>query len=812
MSVAPVTEHGSPLPAEGGGGLDDDLLSGPAWGRHPTDLVRLLGAALAFGLTLPLAVRHPAEVRSVSVDVVDMVNRLPGWVRDVLLGSTQLLAILVPIAMVAVLARAPRLLSMAVGSALVAAAAMATVQQRVDDAVPHQVVAVTERQSWIIGAAFPSGAYLAGFTAVVVVLGPVLSLGWRRVAVGGLAIASFGRVITAVAVPLNLAITIALGAVVGSAALAALGSPRRRSSRRAVLEALASAGFPADRIDPVERGARHAQTFRAVTESGRPAFVKLLGRDERDADLIVRVIKRLRVKDLDDERPSWTPGRLVQHEALSAMLAGRQGAAVPGVVAAGTTEGGDGVLALDPVLGDRLDQLALDDVTDELLDVVWQTVAALHRQGIAHRWLTANHLLVQDTSPPTATLIDFRWAIHQADVDQLGADVAMLVTSLALIVGAERSVAAAARAVGPAELAAALPLVQPLALPSDLRDAIRGQRALLPAVRSRLQDAAGGEPYRLADIERVSLRQVASLLGLVVVAYSLLSLVASRSAIQHAFGAISPWDLPFLVVLAAVPFVAGAATFASVVPKPLPFGELVRLMVGQSFLNRFTPANAGGMALQVRYLQKRGIDFGGAAAGVALTSVANGITQAVVLATFAAWAGSAGGRLFSLPRASSIAVWLVVVAALAALVWLTPWGRRVVGRRISTTGKQVWRTLARLSRQPARFVTLFGTSLIGRIAAIAAFAASCRAVDISLALPRLGLLYLTAATVASAAPTPGGLGAIEAALTVALTGAGVPSPDAVSAVFLFRLVTYWLPVPFGWWSLHHLERTILTDT
>ncbi|CAN5557141.1 lysylphosphatidylglycerol synthase transmembrane domain-containing protein [soil metagenome] len=790
---------------------DDDLLSGPAWGRHPTDIVRLILAGAALVVLVLLATRHAGEVRSVAVDLVNLVNQLPRWLRDLLLGTTQLLAIVVPVLLVVVLVRTPKLLAIALGAAIAAAGIMATIQTWLDDAVPSQVVRVTERPSWIIGAAFPSGAYLAGFTAVLIVQGPVLSRGWRRAAFGGLGIAVLSRVVSAVAVPLNVAVTLTVGAVVGSAALVVLGSPRRTASRRAVLTGLARAGFPADRIEACEVGANHARTFVATTGSGRRAFIKLLGRDERDAYLILRILKVLRVKDLDDLRPSWSPGDLVEHEAFSALLAARTGASVPQVLAAGTTRGGDGLVVMEVIAGGRLSALPLEAVTDELLDQVWAQVALLHRQGMAHRWLTSSQILVDPAATePEVTLVDFRWVAHQADAHQLAADVAMLTTSLALIVGADRSVAAVARALGEDELAAALPLVQPLAMPSDVRDAIGDQKHVLPAVRSRLQAAAGGVDYQLADIERVNVRQLAGLAGAVVAVYTLLSFASSWSEITHAMGQVSLWSLPGLVVLAAIPYLAGAATFMSVAPQRLPYGEVVRLMVGQSFLNRFTPANAGGMALRVRYLQKRGGDLGTAAAGVALTSVASGIGQVAVLATFAAWAGSsAGGLHFSLPRASTAAVALLAVAVLGGLVWLTPWGRRVVGRRIETTVRQVWTTLRNLSRQPARFLTLFSTTIASKVAMIAAFSEASRAVDISLSFPKLGLLYLTASSLASAAPTPGGVGAVEAALTAALTGAGVPATDALSAVFLFRLVTYWLPVPFGWWSLHRLQRTVL---
>jgi uncharacterized membrane protein YbhN (UPF0104 family) len=58
---------------------------------------------------------------------------------------------------------------------------------------------------------------------------------------------------------------------------------------------------------------------------------------------------------------------------------------------------------------------------------------------------------------------------------------------------------------------------------------------------------------------------------------------------------------------------------------------------------------------------------------------------------------------------------------------------------------------------------------------------------------------------AAASPTPGGLGAIEAALVAGLTGIGVPPGPAVSAVLTYRLATYWLPVLPGWAALRLLQ-------
>ena len=50
-----------------------------------------------------------------------------------------------------------------------------------------------------------------------------------------------------------------------------------------------------------------------------------------------------------------------------------------------------------------------------------------------------------------------------------------------------------------------------------------------------------------------------------------------------------------------------------------------------------------------------------------------------------------------------------------------------------------------------------------------------------------------AAAIGAAAPSPGGLGAIEAALIAGLTGVGMQAGPAVSAALLYRLATYGCP-------------------
>src|SRR5512132_147509 len=64
--------------------------------------------------------------------------------------------------------------------------------------------------------------------------------------------------------------------------------------------------------------------------------------------------------------------------------------------------------------------------------------------------------------------------------------------------------------------------------------------------------------------------------------------------------------------------------------------------------------------------------------------------------------------------------------------------------------------------------------------------------------PSLVVLAYAAAELAAQIPfTPGGLGFVEAGLVGTLTLAGTPASAAVTATLLYRLVSYWLPIPVG---------------
>jgi undecaprenyl-diphosphatase len=405
-------------------------------------------------------------------------------------------------------------------------------------------------------------------------------------------------------------------------------------------------------------------------------------------------------------------------------------------------------------------------------------------------------------------LLDHRWATVGADDRVLALDVANLTIDLAAFLGARRAVELGVEAIGADALAGALPYVQPRLLTADVRVVVKGHPELLDEVRTAIREVTGADEVPLAEVRRVTGRSVLSLVVAAFLVYMGLSFAANWSDMVDALRAADWSYLPLLLVFAAAGYPAGAMSLMGAVPPRLPLGETTQVMLAQTFLNRFTPANAGGMALRARYLQRRGVDLAVAATGIGLTSAASGAAQVVLIVVFVLWAGSSTTGLtdFSLPDSSVIALVLVVVLVALGVILLTPWGRRRIWTPALRSLRHVVDDLRELARSPAKMAMLFGGALLGKLATILAFVVSCEMLGADLSFAEYGVLYMTANTVASAAPTPGGLGALEAALLVALTGRGVPSDQAFASVVVFRLATYWLPTLPSWLMLRHVRR------
>ena len=428
----------------------------------------------------------------------------------------------------------------------------------------------------------------------------------------------------------------------------------------------------------------------------------------------------------------------------------------------------------------------------------------LHRARIAHRSLRAANIVADRAGRPW--IVDFSFSELGATQRQMALDVAELLASLAALVGAGRAVGSAAAVIGPDGVGAAVPLLQPLALSAGTRRAIARHDGLLTQTRAAAAAASGREDEELARIQRVRPRTLLAIAAAAGAFYYLLPQLAqvgsSWQAIQSADWA---W-LPLVIALSAVTYLASAVALMGAVLPRLRFWPTVLAQAASSFVNRVSPANVGGMALNARFLQKSGVETGAGVAAVGVNSLVGAIVHLVLLVAFFAWAGHGLANAFKLPSTSKLLLILAVVLAIAGIVLATRPGRRFAVGKLIPGLKSAAASLRRVAQKPGKMIMLFGGSAAITLAYVGALAASIQAFGGGPGIILIGAVYMGAAAIAAAAPSPGGLGAIEAALVAGLTGVGMHAGPAVSAVLLYRLATYWLPVAPGWLSWRALLR------
>lgn len=780
------------------------------WLRHPVDVVRLVVRVLLLGVVLLMTAAFPSALTNVSSDLVQFFSRMPVPLRYALVGFAQLSLIVIPVTVIwwLLVRRTRRATVLVVGAGVIGGLIMVMLTNWLNRVAPP--VSITDLPSnSFVATDFPSVAYLAALVAGASVASPLMSAYWRRIAWLAVAVAVVVRMVSATQAPVSLAVTVTLGASIGSAVLVAFGSPQRRPGSASLSAALAAAGFEIDALgdEASERGLR---TYRGRDGNGL-VDVTYLDRDDRDAELFSRVIRSIRVRDVDEQKLSVKPRVRVAQIALATSMARRTGARVPEILAAAPADDESAVYVSTHPVGHSLAELDPDAVTDAALDDAWVQVARLHAGRIAHRSLSRAHIVVDGD---TVTLLGLDTALLASSDESRAIDRAELMTSVALAVGVDRAIASAVRSVDHDALATTLPLIQFPALPARTQRELRHHKKLVEELRTGLQQRLGVDAVELAEVERISIAKIVSWIGFGVLAFFLLTLVSNRTEIRDAMAGIDwVWAIPVLLAT-LMGTVAGAMSLSGSVVRPIALGEATIIMFGQSFLNRFTPMNAGGMAMRIRYLQKGGTDGTVAAAAIGLTSAVSGAVQVVFIVFFLLWSSSdvvsgseTGGG--DSPDLSIVLVFVGAAVVAAIVIALTPKLRRWVVAFIKSTLKKIRTDFGELARRPSKLGLLFGGATLGKLMTIVAFAASCRAFDIDLPFATIGAMYMVANTIASTVPTPGGVGAIEAALVFVLTNAGVDDATAWAAVLLFRLINYWFPTIPGYVALKLSERRSL---
>jgi undecaprenyl-diphosphatase len=644
-------------------------------------------------------------------------------------------------------------------------------------------------------------AGLASFVAVLTVSGPWITRRirpWARWLLGSAVVVS---VLQGSSDIMTLPMDIGLGILSGAIVALLVKTPSQTPTAEEVTNALGRSGIIATSVRPASVDARASVPWFVTTSDGRKLFVKTQSPENRAADLLFRAYRWVRLRRAGDDWPEPSLRRAVEHEAFVALASWCNGVRTPQLITVAEIGPNGMLLAYERIVAHTL---ADEEAESEgVLHGVWEAVGHLQDKGIAHRDLRLANIMVDEQRD--VWLIDFGFAELAAHQNLLDRDLAELLASTAASVGAERAVAVAVDVMGPDRIAAAIPWIQPLVLSSATRTQLRSAESY-HRLREVAAEAVGLAEVPMERVERIRPATLLTIATLALAGYYLLPQLAGVDNFVDAARTAGLWWLALTVLASAMTYLGAAVAIIGSVPVRLQLWPTLLTQVASSFANRITPAKVGGMAINVRYLQRQGLRISTAISAVGLNTIAGFGVHVALLVLAGVAAGNTASAGIPLPSERALA-WVVGgLILLSGGFMALPIGRRLITQNLWPAVRSAAASIGSIARKPAKLSALFGGSFTVTASYSVAMFASLRAFGDDTPIAVVVAVYLAAAAVATAAPTPGGLGATEAALIAGYVAVGVDGSLAVTAVLLFRLVTFWLPILPGWLAAHALQR------
>ena len=533
-----------------------------------------------------------------------------------------------------------------------------------------------------------------------------------------------------------------------------------------------------------------------VLVDGAPVEVRLANRDTRGAGLARRLWARARLRPIVAGHVALSSRSQLEQLALSSYLAKSAGVLSPSVLLLNELASETLVLVLAEPVGEPL--RATGGL--EAAKALFLALRALHDSGVAHRDLRAENLLVADASAGFSSLDA---ALPGAGELVRRLDVTQLLTTLGGVVGPERAVEALRSAYAPEDEAAIASTLQPIALAPWGWTAMREARGCLAEVRLALLGPDASAP--ITRLERFRWRTVLTAIALTVAAFLLVGQISQVNLLGALRRTNFGW-FSLAIAGSALTYFAAAANLAAFVPARLSPIRGFFVQLSSAFVGVAMPPTVGHVAVNARYLHRQRVDEGTVAAAIALSQIVNVVSTVILLVIFGLLTGTGVSR-FKIAPSTDLLLGLAGIAAVGAVLMVIPRTRTIINHRVLPRLKGVWPRLLEALSKPLRLVWGVAANLLLTLGYLVAFLSALLALGAHPAILPAAVVYLAGNAVGSAAPTPGGLGAVEAVLTAGLTAIGIPAHEAIPAVLVFRVATFWLPIPAGWLSFVLLQRS-----
>jgi uncharacterized protein (TIRG00374 family) len=426
---------------------------------------------------------------------------------------------------------------------------------------------------------------------------------------------------------------------------------------------------------------------------------------------------------------------------------------------------------------------------------VWESLGTLHDCQISHGDLRSEEITIDDGK---ARFGGFGNAEYGATDEQLQTDIAQLLVTTTDLFGAEAAVGAAVDVLGKDAVLRASRRLTRSAVSSRIRKSVGDAGAVMSAARDEVKRQTGADQIKSETITRFTRNQVIQLVLLVALVYVAYPFISTVPAFLSALKTANWWWALLGLGVSALTYVGAAAALWSCADGLVSFKNLVIMEVANTFAATTTPAGVGGLALSTRFLQKGGLGALRATAAVALQQTVQVITHVALLIFFSAAAGASANLTHFVPSLTLLYLIGGVLLGLVGAFLFVPKLRLWLATAVRPRLKEVLGDLAQLAREPKRLVIIVLGCAATTLGMALTLWASIEAFGGDTTFVTVTIVTMVGGTLASAAPTPGGVGAVEAALIGGLAAFGVATAIAVPSVLLYRVLTVWLPVFIGW--------------
>jgi undecaprenyl-diphosphatase len=307
-----------------------------------------------------------------------------------------------------------------------------------------------------------------------------------------------------ISLPIDILAGYAIGLLSFSLCSLLLGAAYSPIDPNKLSKSLRKSGLKDAKLKPLSADARGSTPFFGSSSEG-PIFAKVYNRDNNAADWLFKVMRRIRYRRLEDEVPSLTAKRAIEHEAYVTLLAkSTAGVRTPDFIGIFKIEQNSYAMVTKLIDAKGLDSIESSKVTDKLLDSVWMEINKLHQSRIVHKDLrTANIMIENKTNLPW--IIDFGFAETAIGSNAYYKDIVEFTASSAVIVGAKRAVKSAYSSIDRNSFKKAIPYMQYSAISGATTTLLKQNKGLLEQIRSEMSKVskASAKETKKARMKRI---------------------------------------------------------------------------------------------------------------------------------------------------------------------------------------------------------------------------------------------------------------------------------------------------------------------